>query len=146
MAKDGVYELEVLEGDRLVHQEIPMRSAMNEVLRDAYVEDCRKVLSRWNKHLEGLGFELTLPSRRFHRKQGIFAQHHFDPEGRPISAATFEAKKDEWLPTEADKAYLHSIMQKPVVTPGHFANWIAPPPRGINNQPIDFEYVRYNEG
>lgn len=146
VAKDGVYELEVLEGDRLVHQEIPMRSAMNEVLRDAYVEDCRKVLSRWNKHLEGLGFELTLPSRRFHRKQGIFAQHHFDPEGRPISAATFEAKKDEWLPTEADKAYLHSIMQKPVVTPGHFANWIAPPPRGINNQPIDFEYVRYNEG
>lgn len=146
VAKDGVYELEVLEGDRLVHQEIPMRSAMNEVLRDAYVEDCRKVLSRWNKHLEGLGFELTLPSRRFHRKQGIFAQHHFDPEGRPISAATFEAKKDEWLPTEADKAYVHSIMQKPVVTPGHFANWIAPPPRGINNQPIDFEYVRYNEG
>ena len=22
--------------------------------------------------------------------------------------------------------------------------WIAPPVRGINNQPIDFEYVRFN--
>jgi len=24
------------------------------------------------------------------------------------------------------------------------ANWIAPPPVGINKQPIDFEYVRFN--
>ena len=27
-------------------------------------------------------------------------------------------------------------------SPGQFANYIAPPPRGINRQPIDFEYVR----
>ena len=25
-----------------------------------------------------------------------------------------------------------------------FANWIAPPARGINNQPVDFAYVRFN--
>jgi len=25
-----------------------------------------------------------------------------------------------------------------------FASWIAPPARGINNQPADFEYVRFN--
>jgi benzoyl-CoA 2,3-dioxygenase component B len=31
---------------------------------------------------------------------------------------------------------------KPVVEPGKFANWIAPPARGINGKPIDFEYVR----
>jgi len=24
------------------------------------------------------------------------------------------------------------------------ANWIAPPPVGINRQPIDFDYVRFN--
>ena len=30
----------------------------------------------------------------------------------------------------------------PVTVPGKFANWIASPPRGINGQPIDFEYVR----
>jgi benzoyl-CoA 2,3-dioxygenase component B len=23
-----------------------------------------------------------------------------------------------------------------------FANWIAPPARGINGRPVDFEYVR----
>jgi len=31
-----------------------------------------------------------------------------------------------------------------VIEPGKFANWIAPPIRGINNQPATFEYVRFN--
>jgi benzoyl-CoA 2,3-dioxygenase component B len=31
---------------------------------------------------------------------------------------------------------------RPVMQPGRFAGWIAPPARGINGQPIDFEYVR----
>ena len=30
-----------------------------------------------------------------------------------------------------------------VYEPGAFANWIAPPRRGINGQPIDFEYVKF---
>ena len=28
--------------------------------------------------------------------------------------------------------------------PGKFAAWIAPPVMGINRQPLDFEYVRFN--
>ena len=32
-------------------------------------------------------------------------------------------------------------MQK-VVAPGKMAAWIAPPDRGINNQPLDYEYVK----
>jgi benzoyl-CoA 2,3-dioxygenase component B len=31
-----------------------------------------------------------------------------------------------------------------VVEPGRFANWIAPPAAGINKQPVDFQYVRFN--
>jgi benzoyl-CoA 2,3-dioxygenase component B len=31
-----------------------------------------------------------------------------------------------------------------VTEPGKYANWIAPPVRGINNQPVDFEYVRFD--
>jgi benzoyl-CoA 2,3-dioxygenase component B len=31
-----------------------------------------------------------------------------------------------------------------VAEPGKFANWIAPPSRGINNQAVDFAYVRFN--
>ena len=42
----------------------------------------------------------------------------------------------------ADREYLLSIMAEPVYEPGKFANYIAPPLRGINRMPIDFEYVR----
>jgi benzoyl-CoA 2,3-dioxygenase component B len=31
-----------------------------------------------------------------------------------------------------------------IVEPGKFANWIAPPARGINDLSVDFEYVRFN--
>jgi benzoyl-CoA 2,3-dioxygenase component B len=36
-------------------------------------------------------------------------------------------------------------MANSVTAPGQFANWIAPPARGINSRPVDFEYVRSNE-
>ena len=46
------------------------------------------------------------------------------------------------LPSTADSEYLLSIMAKPVYEVGKFANYIAPPRRGINQLPISFEYVR----
>ena len=33
-------------------------------------------------------------------------------------------------------------MAEPVYEPGKFANYIAPPLRGIHQLPVDFEYVR----
>ena len=45
----------------------------------------------------------------------------------------------------ADRAYVRSLGAHPVLEPGQFASWIAPPVRGINHQPIDFRYVRSNE-
>jgi benzoyl-CoA 2,3-dioxygenase component B len=42
-----------------------------------------------------------------------------------------------------DRAFVQSLMGR-VVEPGKFANWIAPPAIGINRQPVDFEYVRFN--
>ncbi len=145
LALEGSYEMDVYEGGQLVPKPIALRSAMNEVLRDAYVEDCQKALGRWNKRLVGTGAELVLPSRRFHRGQGMFAGHFFDPAGHEITAEEFERRRDQWLPSEADRTYVRSLMAHPVLEPGHFASWIAPPPRGINGQPIDFRYVRYNE-
>jgi len=35
-------------------------------------------------------------------------------------------------------------MTKPIVEPGKFANWVAPPSRGIDGHPLDFNYVRFN--
>jgi benzoyl-CoA 2,3-dioxygenase component B len=45
------------------------------------------------------------------------------------------------LPTEEDRTFIKSLMQR-VVEPGKMAGWIAPPDRGINNNPVDYEYVR----
>jgi benzoyl-CoA 2,3-dioxygenase component B len=47
----------------------------------------------------------------------------------------------EWIPSDEDRAFVRSLMQK-VVVPGKMAGWIAPPDRGVNNLPIDYEYVR----
>jgi len=141
LALEGGYEMDVYEA----RKPIALRSAMNEVLRDAYVEDCQKALGRWNKRLVGTGAELVLPSRRFHRGQGMFAGHFFDPAGHELTEEEFARRRDQWLPSEADRAYVRSLMAHPVLEPGHFASWIAPPPRGVNGQPIDFRYVRYNE-
>ena len=33
-------------------------------------------------------------------------------------------------------------MDRPVYEPGKFANYIAPPLRGVNRQSVNFEYVR----
>src|SRR5205823_11683741 len=85
LALEGVYEMDVYDEGRLVRRVIPLRSAMNEVLRDAYVEDCQKALDRWNRRLEGTGTQLVLPSRRFHRHQGTFTGHFFDPSGGEIT-------------------------------------------------------------
>lgn len=142
-ALNQVKNVPVVEAGKLIDKEVPLRNAMNEVLREDYITDCQRGLKRWNKVLRESGLEqrLTLPSRRFHRHQGEYAGHHFDREGQLISAEEFAARRDEWFVSEKDLAYLRSIMT-PVYTPGKFANWIAPPRKGINNQPDDFEYVR----
>jgi benzoyl-CoA 2,3-dioxygenase component B len=132
-----------LDGGRVVDRDIPLRNAMNEVLRSEYVADCEGVLEKWNKALEeeGVSFRVKLPSVRFHRRQGLYAEHTFDLDGAPISAEAFAANRSRWLPTDADRAYVASLMQ-PVYEPGKMANWIAAPRRGINNLPTETVYVR----
>ena len=119
---------------------------MNELLRDAYIEDCEKVVKSWNRTLQDEGVEsrLILPNRRFHRAQGLYAEGRFDVDGRWLSDAEWEDRKGEWLPTKDDLGYVKSLMYA-VTKPGEFAHWIAPPARGINNQPAEFEYVKFDK-
>ncbi len=138
------YAMPKMVDGRVTTEDVPLRNAMNEVLRDAYVEDCKKGLDRWNRTLErsGLSFRLSLPDRKFHRHIGLWAGTHFSPDGRQLSPDEWERSRDAWLPTDADREYVKSLMQ-PVYEPGKMANWIAPPAKGINGQPLDFEYVRF---
>ncbi|MEQ1506029.1 MAG: benzoyl-CoA 2,3-epoxidase subunit BoxB [Myxococcota bacterium] len=143
VALDATRGIPQLENGRLVTEQVPLRNAMNEVLRGEYVDDCEKVVEKWNKALEedGSSFRISLPSTRFHRRQGIYADHSYDLQGEPISADEFEMNRARWLPTDADRAYVASLMH-PVYEPGQMANWIAAPRRGINNLPADTVYVR----
>jgi benzoyl-CoA 2,3-dioxygenase component B len=141
---EQIYDLEVVENGALKRADIPMRNAMNEVLRDWYVGDCQAGVDRWNKILEryGLSDRLRLPDRKFNRGIGQFAGHKFDPTGRMISEDEWKRRRYEWLPGPADKAFLLSIMNSPIYEVGKFANYIAPPARGVKGRPVNFDYIR----
>ena len=137
------YDMRVPEQGRLVSQSVPLRNAMNEILRDGYVDDNQRGVDMWNKTLAeaDLDFRVKLPHRSFNRNIGIYAGFHVTPEGEPITEEEWNRRRDEWLPSDSDRAYIASLM-KPVHESGKMANWIAAPPRGIDNKPLDFEYVR----
>jgi benzoyl-CoA 2,3-dioxygenase component B len=139
------YKVLSVENGQLIEREVPMLNALNEVLRDDYIKDSVAGVGRWNKVIEkaGIPFRLTTPHKAFHRNIGPLAGAKISPEGRVVSEAEWEAKKDEWLPSESDRAFVSSLMGR-VVEPGKFANWIAPPVMGINRQPVNFEYVRFS--
>ncbi len=141
--KDVLHPVPAVQGDRIVTKEEPALITLNERLREDYLADCQRGVNRWNDVIKkrGIDVELKLPHRGFHRAVGVFSEVRVSPDGRIISEAEWDARKHEWLPTEADKAHVAGLMQ-PVYEPGTFAGWIAPPARGINGQPVDFEYVR----
>jgi benzoyl-CoA 2,3-dioxygenase component B len=143
--KNDAYKiLDVVDG-RLAEKEVPMLNALNEVLRDDYIKDSVGGVSRWNKVIEKSGspFRLTVPHKAFNRAIGTLAGVKVAPDGRVVSETEWKMRQAEWLPTPEDRAFVASLMGR-VVEPGKFANWIAPPVMGINRQPVDFEYVRFN--
>jgi benzoyl-CoA 2,3-dioxygenase component B len=141
--KTATYPVSVVAGDRLVTREEPALTALNERLREDYIADCQRGLDRWNRIIRehGIDAEMTLPHRGFHRAIGAFAEHRVSPDGRLIGQAEWDGKHDAWLPTPADYAHVASLMT-PVTEPGRFASWIAAPARGVNGNPVDYEYVR----
>jgi benzoyl-CoA 2,3-dioxygenase component B len=115
------------------------------VLRDDYIKDSVGGVERWNKVIEkaGIPFRLKTPHKAFHRNIGTLKDVRVAPDGRVVSDHEWNAGVEQWLPTDTDRTFVASLMGR-VVEPGRFANWIAPPVVGINRQPIDFQYVRFN--
>jgi benzoyl-CoA 2,3-dioxygenase component B len=142
-ALDQFYRMTQVKDGGVVEEDVALRNAMNEVLRDAYVADCQRGLDRWNRHLEkaGLPQRLRLPSKRFYRHIGLYADLPFDVDGRLLAREEWDRRQGEWLPTEKDRAHIASL-QKGVTDMGQIANWIAKPARGIKGLPFEYEYVR----
>jgi benzoyl-CoA 2,3-dioxygenase component B len=137
--REKTFELKTPQGA----ESVPMLNALNEVMRESYLKDCEIGLKRWNRAIERAGhaFRLTLPSPHFRRSIGSWVGLPVTPRGELISQDEYAKRIGEWIPTEADKAYVRSLMKK-VAEPGKMAAWVAPPDRGINNLPVDYEYVK----
>ena len=126
-------------------QNVPALNAMNERLRDDYINDVEEGLVRINNVIKkhGVDFQVKLPHRAFNRNIGLFADENVTPEGKIISESEWQTNEPDWLPTLEDRQFVRSLMTSAVIEPGKFASWIAPPQRGINGQAIDYEYVRF---
>ena len=110
---------------------------------DDYIADCQTGIERWNRAIAkaGIDFQLTQPHKGFNRRIGEFAGQCISPAGEIVSETTWNASRDEFLPTAEDLQFITSLMQ-PSHGPGEYATWISPPRTGINNQPLDYEYVK----
>ncbi len=134
-----------LEGGSAITIDAPALSAVNERLRDDYTADCQRGVDKWNRIIRkaGIDFELRLPHRAFNRQIGLFAGVGASPQGDIIGEVRWNEMQASWLPTADDQAYVEQLMA-PVTEPGKMANWIAAPAKGINGQPVECEYVRFN--
>jgi benzoyl-CoA 2,3-dioxygenase component B len=142
--KNDTYKiLDIVDGT-LVEKEVPALVSLNERLRDEFVKDSLRGVTRWNKVIErhGIPYRLQLPHKAFNRRIGAFNAVRLSPDGRIIPEAEWGANLHHWLPSEEDRVFVTSLMNR-VVEPGKFANWIAPPASGIKGKPVDFEYVRF---
>ena len=96
IAIEGVYNMDTYEDGRLTKTDVPLRNAMNEILRDYYVVDNEKGIAYWNRITEkaGIDYQFYLPNRRFNRRVGMYAGAPFGVDGELMDQAKF----DEQLP------------------------------------------------
>ncbi|MGY1625084.1 benzoyl-CoA 2,3-epoxidase subunit BoxB [Geodermatophilus sp. SYSU D00965] len=141
---DLTMDVPIIEDGVMTTRTVPMLTALNLDLRNEYADDCRAGVKRWNGELEKAGLEPTLylPHQGFSRKVGAFAGHWVTPSGEIVDEATWTAQADEWLPTAEDRARVAELMV-PCHEAGEFASWIAPPSVGINQLPVEYDYVRF---
>ncbi|MGD2100903.1 MAG: benzoyl-CoA 2,3-epoxidase subunit BoxB [Acidimicrobiia bacterium] len=142
--RNDTYAVAKLVDGELRQVDVPALNALNARLRDDFMEDCLGGLGRWNKEIasHGIDYEITLPHVAFNRDIGEFGELHVSPGGDVLSDSEWDSSRDQWLPTPDDRAFIEEIMQPRYQSPGEFASWIAPPSRGIDQKPLDYEYVR----
>jgi len=141
LLKDATRQVPMATDDGIGEREASQLSALNETLRDDFVADSQKGVDRWNRLLDGVGAQLSLPHVGFNRSVGTFAGRRVSPDGRLHSETEWAANVDSWLPSRADRDHVESLMLG-VVEPGKMAGWVAPPTSGVHAKPLDFEYVK----
>src|SRR6185437_9955477 len=105
--RGATYEVLEAKDGRLAPRAVPMLNALNEVLRDDFVDDSVGGIGRWNKRIEktGVAQRLALPHKAFNRRIGTLSGVRVSPGGEVIDEAAWNARVDEWLPTASDRAF-----------------------------------------
>jgi len=91
---------------------------LNEEARGYYIQECQRLLDDLNRFIPDPSQHLFLPSVRFNRRIGQYANQPYDLQGNLMPLEQFPAYLASVLPTEADKAALAQICKEP--------DWIAP--------------------
>ena len=84
-----------------------MRNAMNEVLRDEYVEDCQRGVDHWNQRIRSTRHHVRADAARTDastasracRRDALHARRR-----RSSPRREWDARRGEWLPNDADEA------------------------------------------
>src|SRR5258708_6994074 len=144
--QDAAYPVSEVIGAKINTKQVPALTALNESLRDDYIEKIQDGVTRWQRVIGqgGIPFRLTLPHKGFHREIGNFTGHFISPTGEILTEEQWKAHEFEWLPSPKDYAYVQSLMSGRVAELGKFSNWIPPPVKGVNGKPLDFQYVRFD--
>ena len=143
---DATWPVHTIVGDRIELVGHPAVNAVNERLRQEYIDDCLRGMQRWNQTIKRakIDFEFGLPHRAFHRAIGNFADTKLSPKGKVVTEADWTRHQGDWLPSDDDHAFVQSLMTQ-VLEPGKMAGWIAPPNMGVNREdPDEFQYIKFN--
>jgi len=78
---EAEYPVSEVVGDKILKKNVPALTALNERLRDDYIEEIADGVGRWQRVIDnaGIPFRLTLPHKGFHRAIGNFAGHLISP-------------------------------------------------------------------
>jgi benzoyl-CoA 2,3-dioxygenase component B len=141
---DATTQVPVITEGAIGTRTVPALTALNLDLRDEYVADCQRGLRKWNAELEKAGLEqrLVLPHAGFNRGVGAFAGSFISPAGGVLTEEQWRSSADDWLPTSDECARVAELMV-PHYEAGEFASWLTPPPVGINDLPVEYDYVRF---
>src|SRR5262249_56330623 len=113
---------EVVEG-KVVTKEVPALTALNERLRDDYIDEIADGVSRWQRVIDqaGIFFRLTLPHKGFHRAIGNFAGHFISPDGQVLTEEAWKRHEFECLPSATDHEFLQSLIIGAAAETANFA-------------------------
>jgi len=97
------------------------RLQLNEMSRSAYAREVQGLIDQINRTAKPGSATLVLPSTKFNRKIGEFAEQPYSASGELLSAEAYQKHLEQALPTEKDYATLDAIFKSG-------EQWVAPPP------------------